>query len=341
MELVIMTRRSILRESALGIIFIFSIFILIGCKKPIGIQTQIIETPGFQNTQLIATQIKISATYTSRTFMTPTRSVTPTISPSPTYTRTPTFIPSMTALPILPTLSPSEAETLVKDLLVNNAGCKLPCWWGFTPGTSIWNVAKQYFGSFTSVDGPFFYKSDYKQNAGYDINFQSDEKELTFGVAVDDNEVIHDFGIPPVTSIYGYKLDQLLTNSGKPEEVWLAPMPDTPGGSWYYLVLYYPTQGIMARYGGSATHTIKINNQGEATITSLKICPIGVGPELWLASPNTLKDVNGNSALGGRAFTDLLIPIKQATGLSVEEFYKTFREGKSSTCLNTPSESWP
>ena len=336
-----MKRQSIRRQSALGGLLIFLTFILIGCGTTSPIQTQVLITPGLQSTQMMTTSTKPSATFTPRPFMTPTSSITSTKSPSPTYTLTPTFIPSMTALPILPTLSPIEAETLVKDLLVNNAGCKLPCWWDFTPGTSIWNVAKQYFETFTSVDGPFFYTSDYKQNAGYDINFQSDDKKLTFGVAVDDTEVISGFGIPPETSIYGYKLDQLLTNSGKPEEIWLAPMPYTPGGSWYYLVISYPAQGIMARYGGGATPSYIVGNDGIATITNLHICPVGVGPELWLVTPNTLKGVKGNSALGGTAFTDLLIPIQQATGMSVEEFFKTFRTGENSTCFDTPSESWP
>jgi hypothetical protein len=336
-----MKRQSIRRQSALGGLLLFMTFILTGCGITSPIQTQVLVTPGLQSTQMITTSTNPPATFTTRPFMTPTRSITPTKSPSPTYTLTPTVIPSMTALPILPTLSPSEAVTLIKDLLVNNAGCKLPCWWGFTPGTSVWNTADQFFESFTLVDGPVFYEVDHIRKVGYEIKFRSDERELAFGVGVDDNEVISDFGIPPVTSIYGYKLDQLLTNNGQPEEVWLAPMPDTPGGSWYYLVLYYPTQGIMARYGGSATPSITLNDNGEAIINSLQICPLGVGPELWLVPPNTLNGVKGNSALGGEAFTDILIPIKQATGLSIEEFYKTFRTGDSSTCFDTSSESWP
>lgn len=336
-----MSRQPIKRQSALVGLLIFLIFMLIGCEAKSPVSTQVLVTPGLQFSQTVPILKNQPPTLTPRQFMTSTSSITPTKSPSPTYTLTPTFIPSMTALPILPTLSASEAETLINDLLVSNSGCKLPCWWGFTPGISMWNVAKQYFDPFTIVDGPVFYETDNIQRIGYEIKFQSDENQMAFGVGVDNNEIISDFGIPTETSIYGYKLNQLLTSNGEPQEVWLAPMPYTPGDSWYYLVLYYPTQGIMARYGGSATHTVKINNQGEATVTSLKICPIGVGPELWLSSPNSIEGVMGNSALGGEEFTDLLVPIEKATGLTVEEFYNQFKNGDSQTCFETSSDTWP
>ena len=336
-----MKKSRILLKLTIGISLIFLTIVLIGCKKSNAIQTQVAIKPGLQSTGLNTTQVKISATFTPQLSKSPIISTTPTVSSFPLKTITPIFIPTMTALPLLPTLSQSEAETLIMELLTNNTGCKLPCWWGFTPGQSIWNRAKQYLETFTEVDGPVIYEEDHQQKVGYEIRFQVDGKELVFGLNVDDNYKISDFSVPPDTSIYKYRLDQLLISSGKPKEIWLAPMPYTPGGAWYYLVLYYPTQGIVVRYGGSATPNIKINSQGKATIASLKICPIGPGPELWLVPPNTLDGIKGDSTLGGTAFTDLLTPIQIATNMNVDEFYSIFEMGDNSTCFETPSESWP
>ena len=44
-----------------------------------------------------------------------------------------------------PTISSTnvEGQKLVQELLENNGGCKLPCWWGFTPGKTTWVEARQ------------------------------------------------------------------------------------------------------------------------------------------------------------------------------------------------------
>jgi hypothetical protein len=335
-----MNKQTIFRDSALVILIMILTSIFGGCKTSSAIQTQVTITPSMQSTQIIASQTKISATNTPEITISPKSSISPTESPYPTSTLTPTLIPSMTALPILPTLSPSEAEALIKDLLVNNAGCKLSCWWGIVPGKTAWNVADQFLSTFSTIEGPAIQPRGSITYEAYSAHFNISAENYIISL-INANDIVDNIGLSPDVTIFGHQLNSLLTNNGQPEEVWVAPMPDTPGGSWYYLVISYPAQGIMARYGGSATPSITLNSNGEAIINSLQICPIGVGPELWLVPPNTLKGVKGNSALGGTAFTDLLIPIQQATGMSVEEFYKTFRTGDNSTCFDTPSESWP
>ena len=72
---------------------------------------------------------------------------TPTMSTEVTLTFASHGMPTSTKT-ILPTLEPTQAILLVEDLLVNNAGCKLPCWWGIIPGTTEWNEAKQFLQTF-------------------------------------------------------------------------------------------------------------------------------------------------------------------------------------------------
>src|SRR5262245_28586986 len=76
---------------------------------------------------------------------------TPLPTSTPTFTSTPT--PTQTPLPTWtprPTLPPAQAEALALDLLTHNADCRLPCWWGFTPGQTSWQVARSFLATFAS-----------------------------------------------------------------------------------------------------------------------------------------------------------------------------------------------
>ena len=37
-----------------------------------------------------------------------------------------------------PRLSREEAKPRIIEMLQTNAGCRLPCWWGITPGKTRW-----------------------------------------------------------------------------------------------------------------------------------------------------------------------------------------------------------
>ena len=72
----------------------------------------------------------------------------PTPTPLPTATSTPVSKPTLTHAPrptLGPTLTNDEEQTLVLNLLQENGGCELPCWWGFTPGETAWATAERFF----------------------------------------------------------------------------------------------------------------------------------------------------------------------------------------------------
>lgn len=60
------------------------------------------------------------------------------ITPSPTAT--PDF-PLLLTLTPLPTLSSEEAQAMIQGLLDNNGNCEFPCWWGLTPGQTLFEDA--------------------------------------------------------------------------------------------------------------------------------------------------------------------------------------------------------
>lgn len=154
------------------------------------------------------------------------------------------------------------------------------------------------------------------------------------------NNIVEEIVVPTELSTYGHQLDQVLTNNGKPGEVWLAVMPYTPGGSFFYLILSYPDQRVIAEFDGNAKASYSYNSKGEVDITSLTICPLGIGSNLSLTAPNNKDDLFGMTELFDR-FGEILVPLQDETQMSPEELYLTFRDGSSSTCFETFSNTWP
>lgn len=108
---------------------------------------------------------------------TPTHQIQFTSTPHGTPLPTPAF--TWTSLPILPTLSTSGADLLISDLLINNGGCKLPCWWGIMPGETPWNEAYQTLSTFATIDGSSHMTLGNIPHEFYAINFNKGTKKLS------------------------------------------------------------------------------------------------------------------------------------------------------------------
>jgi hypothetical protein len=125
---------------------VITAIVVIGCStgsstpvEKLEIPTLTIQSEAVTETIAIPTEIPT---------LTTTQSPIPTTA-LPISTITLTSEPTLTWTP-LPTLSPGEADVLVMDLLENNAGCQLPCWWGIWPGETTWDEAKYYLETFAS-----------------------------------------------------------------------------------------------------------------------------------------------------------------------------------------------
>src|SRR5688572_27007039 len=42
-----------------------------------------------------------------------------------------------------PTLMPQERENYVRESFSSSSNCKLPCWWGITPGETTWKDTEE------------------------------------------------------------------------------------------------------------------------------------------------------------------------------------------------------
>jgi hypothetical protein len=271
-----------------------------------------------------------------------------TSTPSPTFTHTPqptttatvtiTMTPTLTPLPTwtaLPTLSPTESVEKVLDLLKTNNGCRLPCWWGITPGITTWEETRQFLESFTHLTG-FTSDNSQSQIAWFRIP-SSQEGSISHWYLIQDG-IVNEIGIYNYDLAPAYYFHEFLATYGQPGEVWLRTYsrPDDYGSQPFLFELFYPDQGILVEFsgGGGQNHGNVIRN-----------CFTGMGmkyPSIYLWSPE--KKMSFEEA--AKEFLDIKsLPaprsILDATGMDVQTFYETFVNPDNTTCLETPADIWP
>ncbi len=193
----------------------------------------------------------------------PTATPAQALLPSPTVTALPT-VASPPTQPLVSTLTADEEADLVRGLLRDNGGCRLPCWWNFTPGETSWQSAGVLF---TSWGKRLWGLEDY-QTMSYYVSFDIPSHNLNAGqnyfVKNDTIELINVQAEPPSRNdelVYGepqfvadwdaYLLPQMLSVYGQPENVFLSVAADVPWAP-FDLLLFYPEQGILVRYEAPA-----------------------------------------------------------------------------------------
>jgi hypothetical protein len=316
------------------LVFFLCIFIFIsGCNKSIETQTtEVVLFPSY-----VPSLSPLPPTLTESIYNKPSQTprLQSTQTPIPNLTNTQTITPTWTSLP---TLTHDEAIALAVELLTTNAGCQLPCWWGFTPGITSWSEAKvileqldpEIYIPFTSNDPIFF--ADVRIPVPSDIS-NTDLKQMYYV----ENEVITRISTIP-GSVDLYQLSSFLGTYGPPKEVWISTYStEYPVGILPFLVvLFYPDRGIFAIYGPESTSFVDGNILG---------CQMnGTPSRLVLWSP-TRKMSFIEAAREFRMNPDepgfLILPIEEATAMDVDIFYETYRIPNSDTCIETPRELWP
>lgn len=247
-----------------------------------------------------------------------------------------------------PTLSPDQEQALVLDLLQNNAGCRLPCWWGFTPRKTSWQTAQTYF----TLLGKTTAKFSNSKLTNYTVKFSIPEHDIQIGQVYNvSNGIIDMIWISAGTvrnheRVYGdaqfaqdfqhYMLPQLLNAYGQPTQAWLRTFRSVPEGTFipFNLLLFYPDQGILVRYYGP---TERVKEQ-------IRVCPDQADITLWLWSPEremTLEDIANVSPEFPPEEVPAYRSLEEVTGMSVGTFYETFKTANNRVCLETPADMWP
>ncbi len=278
----------------------------------------------------------------------PTPTATATLRPTATSTAirtvTATFAPLSTALPTLtplptftplPTLPPDEALNKILNLLANNGGCKLPCFWGIIPGETTSQDAYNFLKSLSSqIDsiGTINGKDGVEEFGMYYKvpNYVSALEAMYFGYRAENGLV------DSIVANSTMTLAELLNTHGRPAEVWIRARPVGLAILQIHMGVFYPDQNILAvYYQEDATYystTGIINacfdeNKG-ILFNNLKL-------HLWTADQSfTWQDFDPFS------LWDSQPSLEEATGMDTETFYNKYKDPNTRPCIETPEEIW-
>jgi len=244
-------------------------------------------------------------------------------------------------------MTADEEYAFVSEMLRSNGGCRLPCWWGFTPGETPWQTTKTFFASLGKKIEAW---RDHDTQQHYAVYFDiPDHHHFHYQGYHEKDGTLDRIGIhalPPEDEnwryIYGalhfaedwraYMLPQILEVYGPPSQVFLG----TGGAPWrpFDLLVFYPEQGFLVEYHGLAEQ-----REGE----TWRVCPYKVEITLHLWSPEhrmNLEDVPGVVDAHKDDETWGPYPLEEATGMSIEQFYQTFSQPDNQLCLDVPADLW-
>lgn len=277
----------------------------------------------------------------------PTETIKPALTTMPlTPTRRATRIPPTAAagVPVtwtpLPTYPPEQARQILMDLYENNP-CRLPCWWGITPGKTSWLDAWQFLGRFATNRYPGdMLLLESRKFPGYmnfvvslDIPQPPEEKYHLLADRMYFDINIKTFNVDYIDvntgNIEGYTLRRILADYGKPQEVY-ALGEETQISSGVALFLFYPQDGFLS----SQIVYVDRNTWKQSTA---KVCFQDVTTNLSLWPPEEQLDFHSRITTGGQgidSFTlSMIKPLHEVSNLDVNQFYRKFVDKKQPPCI--------
>lgn len=268
-----------------------------------------------------------------------------------TSTLIPTKIPLPTRIEVTDTSTPSPTESLaplatlslgdryreVLDLLKNNRGCRLPCWWGFTPGETRWDEAQLFLSRLGKIsmpedqnNKPFLY---IEVHIPVPKEISISPLAQTYTVENYGNGIIQRLEIYP-GNIESYSLANILMDYGMPGEVWIRTFSAVPSKEVpFVVILFYSKLGFLVEYN---TSSLRMN--------PIRGCPEhATYPFLYLWSPLiplTFDEIAKDRANFGYGEENKFRRLEDATNLNPGLFYDIFKDPKNTQCLETPMKLW-
>lgn len=220
-----------------------------------------------------------------------------------------------------------------------NGGCKLPCWWGFTPGAVTYDELQQNFARFIysfSLDKPDYIFEAYG-GAGFTYPDGDDvgtiylvpEDEVIIGMRLEGHQAI----------TRHYAIQDLLRNYGVPNEIfiytWLWPMGE--GVLQFMIVLDYSSSGFLAYYFSEKGESVP-----DTDLNQLCYTRDAIPPKILLWNPNATNPFLQNKSDYVYEVWDQMKPVEEATGMSKGEFVSWFVNGTEfqEYCIKTQASIW-
>lgn len=317
---------------------------------------------------LLALLISLVSGCSAPTELSPT--VPSTLPPSalPTSTMTLVSTPTTASTHPVTTLSAIDSKTVVLDMLQDNGGCRLPCLFGMKPGQTIesLNTFMLKFGDVKDQD-VILESHIFKKSGGFIL--LSREGQLAARVYVyyypsADNATVDQFSLhvdalqetgytadlanallSPKTGdpafnhlIQQYALPTILSTYGQPTQVQIAVFPSDPiappNSEPISLVLLYEDQGFFVEYVSFR------ETDGNSYIS----CPWKTHLAVSVWKPKTSLPMSEIVKRGGMVINDTNLnyfkSIEEATSMTTDAFYETFKENSNKECVMTPISVW-
>jgi hypothetical protein len=220
-----------------------------------------------------------------------------------------------------------------------DASKKVLDWWGIIPGKTTWLEAQQFLvtmstkieqgGSGSYVENGTTYQTT-NYSVFYNIYGDTGGGGINLGVT---NGVIATIFIGGGSTKYNFRLSQILSKYGQPDNIFLSTYKDTPDSPpLFIVVLYYRNFQFLATF---ETNAQKIGDK-------LIGCPQSESPGIHIWKTNeTVTDKDIEKWAIGPDPTSPLMNFNDVTDISVEEFYQIFVNPDNKECIETPAEYWP
>lgn len=267
-----------------------------------------------------------------------TLATSPTLAPEPVQLPVGQSTPSdnsTATVVVTPTWSPQQIPERVRQLLTENAGCALPCWWGIEPEKTTWEEAKAILAPLALQIGA---PQRLASQIAYDVLVPVPVD--VFPTRLEQRYVVRDGVVQSMEVMPGevevYQLSELLAELGQPQEVWVKTYAQEREGSLPFLiVLYYPNRGVLVSLGTEA------NVEGEYIVA----CPqADWASYLVLWSPEnllTLQEVV-DSTLRLEPFERWQYQqLEATTNLDTASFFETFSSSNNAGCIKSKATHWP
>lgn len=234
------------------------------------------------------------------------------------------------AITEIPTLPLNEARQKVKTLLTDNNNCKLPCWWGITPGQTSWQNALAILGPlsmtgnlFNNVpeDGVIYVNPPAPTDEHGDVLFHT--YHLRNGIV--NSMEIYNFNFAQFTSFR-----EIISDFGIPSEMYIRGYQDTG----FRLALFYPIKGIFIEYN----RTISFSDEN-----IVEVCfEEAQSPFLYLWEKDHPLSLDEAITLLHIPTEDIptFVSIDQAL-VNKEVFLEKMGNDEEDLCIETPKDLWP
>lgn len=253
---------------------------------------------------------------------------------TPNTERAATTIPEQTRKPY-PTLSSDVANEKLRELLINNSNCRLPCWWGITPGKTTWNEALLFLNPLIKRIGEPTVAPSGLTRVTFQLPVQKELGTLDQTYYVRNNTVVGINAYVFDWSPFLY-LSNILTEYGPPDGVFITTYRyDENGRRPYIVYVIYEKLGMLLLYSGGEPKNLADNV--ENCFDNLYAPFVFI----WSVEDEPLSE----SQIKDRYFSSEGMPypisLEKSAGMSVNTFYAKFKKPSDANCLVTSAELWP